>query len=147
MGSYAEQLRLQGRRPIQPDEVPHLERLGARLRELRNAAGLTLEELAHLSHLSLFQVWAIENACRRTRRSTLARIAGAIVSVDPAHTDAEKLTDQLAAAAGPGLAPESAYAELIAKRRRRRVRRGRYSLPQPGGCPTCGAAPSAAAGA
>jgi transcriptional regulator with XRE-family HTH domain len=147
MGSYAEKLRLQSRQPIRPDEVPHLEGLGARVRQLRNAAGLTQGELARLSHLSLFQVWAIEHACRRTRRSTLARIAGAIVSVDPAYTDAEKLTEQLATAAGPALAPESAYAELIAKRRRRRVRRGRYALPQPGGCPTCGAAPSAAAGA
>jgi hypothetical protein len=57
----------------------------------------------------------IEAGARRTRRSTLDRIAEALG--DP------QLAGVLAELAGPALAPESPYAERIARRRVRRHRR------------------------
>jgi transcriptional regulator with XRE-family HTH domain len=103
------------RRPIEPAETPYLAALGIRLRDRRRRKGLTQAQLAAASELSLRHLERIETGSRRTRRSTLSRIATALG--DPS------LEKELAALAGPALAPESAFAERVARRRKRRARK------------------------
>jgi transcriptional regulator with XRE-family HTH domain len=104
------------RRPIRPDEITHSEALGRRLRDARCARGLTQAKLAEANELSESTIQRIEAGSRRTRHSTLERITLALG--DPA------LADELARLAGAALAPESPYAERIARRRERRHCRG-----------------------
>jgi hypothetical protein len=107
----------------------------------------------------------IERGNRRTRRSTLRRIARAIVAANPNGMTEGDLTQELAAAAGKALAPESRFRARVERRRDRRKRLGRYGShelpPHPGEtlvqyldrvrrqqmlptrglrCPTCGSA-------
>jgi transcriptional regulator with XRE-family HTH domain len=103
------------RRPLEPSETPYLLALGIRLRELRRDSGLTQAQLAEAAELSCRHIERLEAGNRRTRRSTLARIAAALG--DPL------LGNQLADLAGPALAPESGFAERIARRRARRARK------------------------
>lgn len=112
--------RAETRRPITEAEVADLERLGAQVRELRHEAGMTQQQLADAAQLSRSQVRRIEAGTRRTRRSTLERIAEAVA--DLIDDDADDLTDRLESTAGAALAPESAYAERVADRRERRHR-------------------------
>ncbi len=67
----------------------------------------------------------IENGGRRTRRSTLGRVAAALTDANPSLGDEKPLADALAELAGPALAPESPHAERIARRRQRRKRQER----------------------
>ena len=57
--------------------------LGQELRALRHAARLSLRQLEWLCELSAPQLCRIESGARRTRQSTLERIAAALVSVRP----------------------------------------------------------------
>jgi transcriptional regulator with XRE-family HTH domain len=103
------------RRPLQPEETPYLIAVANRLREVRRSRGLTQAELAVAAELSRRHVERLEAGNRRTRRSTLSRIAEALG--DPS------LEDELVGLAGPALAPESEYAERVVRRRQRRLRR------------------------
>jgi hypothetical protein len=69
------------------------------------------------------QIEQIERGIRRRRRSTLDRIAAALVKVRPGLGTASDLADRLASLAGPALAPESKYRERVEKRRKARWRR------------------------
>jgi len=109
--------RSSSRRPIDSAEVPFLEALGTRLAELRVAVGVSQATLAERAELARSTVERIEGGTRRTRRSTLERIAEAL--------DRSGATEELVALVGPALAPESAYADRIEGRRARRRRRGR----------------------
>jgi transcriptional regulator with XRE-family HTH domain len=91
------------RRPIEAAEIPHLEALGARLAAVRRDRGLAQDTLAEAAELSTSGIRRIEAGTRRTRRSTLDRIAAALGDPD--------LGDELAGLAGPALAPESLYGE------------------------------------
>ncbi len=102
------------RRPIEAHEVVYLHACGARLAELRRDAGLSQRKLATAAELAPSTVERVEAGTRRTRRSTLDRIAGALNRPEAAA--------ELADLAGPALAPESPYAERIARRRERRKR-------------------------
>lgn len=112
--------RAESRRPIAPGEVADLERLGELLRAMRVEAGLTRRHLADAAELSAQQLRRIEHGTRRTRTSTLDRIADALA--DRLDTDADDLADDLAAAAGDTLASESDYRERVDARRERRHR-------------------------
>ena len=116
--------------------MPHLERLGQLLRQQRKTASLTQRELGNAAELSLGAICQIELGDRRTRRSTLRRIARAIVGARPNTPTEDELTEQLAEAAGAALAPESGYRARIDRRRKRRAKRGRYGprevAPHPG---------------
>lgn len=112
--------RARSRRPIEPDEIPHLEALGRRLLELREGAGLSRAALAFVSELSNSHLGSLERATRRTRASTLERIASALTEDGE---EGEALRAELVSLAGPALAPESEYAERVESRRRRRHRR------------------------
>ena len=68
-------------------------------------------------------LWGIERAIRRTRRSTLNRIAAALVELQPDLGHADDLASHLASLAGTGLAPESRYAARVEKRRKARWKR------------------------
>ena len=124
--SHREQLRREARRPIDSWEVPHLERLGSLLKGLRKAAGMTQRDLARSAELSSWMVRQVELGTRRTRQSTLRRIARAIVSAHPNAPTEEKLTQQLVEAGGAALACESGYRARVDRRRKRRAKRGRY---------------------
>jgi transcriptional regulator with XRE-family HTH domain len=111
------------RRPIEAWEVAHLERLAAGLRTARSAAGLSQCHLALRAGMNPSRVHRIEAAVRRTRLSTLQRIAEALVGAAPWMGDAERVAADLATLAGLGLAPESLYRERVQRRRARRERR------------------------
>ena len=66
------------------------------------------------------QIEQIERGIRRTRRSTLKRIAAALVGVEPELGDVNALVEQLVELAGAGLAPESDYRYRVERRRERR---------------------------
>lgn len=104
--------------PLTNDEREHLERLGAELRALRCERGLTQVELARRSKMHHSSIGRHERGQRRVRRTTLERIAAALVDEDLAA----ETVDGWVALAGPGLAQESDYADRVARRRERRHR-------------------------
>lgn len=119
--AWIEAERARCRRPITPDEVPRLQALGDEIRRLRwRVAHVSRSKLALRAEVSIRQLEQIERAIRRTRRSTLGRIAGALVELRPDIGAADELVERLAALAGPALAPESDYRERVEKRRRSR---------------------------
>lgn len=106
------------RLPLQPHDVGPALALGRMIRSRRLAAGLTIAQAADAAELSARHWRRLEAGERRTRSSTLDRIAHAI-GADPV---------ELAATAGPALADESPYAARIAARRARRTRKRRWAL-------------------
>lgn len=114
----------EGRHPIEPLERPWLDDLGTLLRSARTAAGLSQASLAARACLSERSVRRLENGQRRTRASTLTRLAFAIAGPgDPAPS--ADLLQMFLDSAGPALAPESEFSDRVdARRRRRNARRG-----------------------
>lgn len=106
------------RLPLQPHEVGPALALGRLIRSRRLATGRTIAALADAAEISPRHWRRLEAGERRTRASTLDRIAAAL-GVDPV---------ELAEAAGPALADESVYADRVAARRARRTRRRRWAL-------------------
>lgn len=106
------------RRPITAEEQPHLDAMGAKLRAIRLAAGVSMTELAPLAQLSAAHIGAIERAQRRTRRSTLERLLRPLVPAE----QLDRTVDELVGLAGPALAPESTFADRVQRRRERRWR-------------------------
>jgi transcriptional regulator with XRE-family HTH domain len=121
--ALVERVRAGSRRPIPPDQVAALVALGAELRILRENLGLSRRVLSAGAEVSEGHLARIEWGARRTRASTLRRITAALVAAAPELGGADELTDWLVEVAGPSLAPESPYAERIAKRRARRHRK------------------------
>jgi transcriptional regulator with XRE-family HTH domain len=66
------------RRPIEAAEITYLEALGAHLGAVRRDHRLTQAALGEASELSTSGIRRIETGTRRTRRSTLDRIAAAL---------------------------------------------------------------------
>jgi transcriptional regulator with XRE-family HTH domain len=97
--------------------------LGHLLRASRQAAGLTQAVLAKEAQISERHVRRLERGQRRTRRSTLGRLAYAIVNSEPAVGPATRLVEELVVAAGSALADESDHADRVDRRRARRARR------------------------
>jgi transcriptional regulator with XRE-family HTH domain len=105
------------RKPLLAREIPHVQRLGALLSTTRRALGLTQAEVAREAGMHWTSLQRLELGTRRTRRSTLRRLAAAFVAHAPKLGPVDALTDQFVAAAGPALAEESVYAERVARRR------------------------------
>jgi hypothetical protein len=103
--------------------VPCLEALGDELKRLRLEARLAVWAMGDLAEMAPRHVRRLERGECRTRRSTLERIANALADVEPDLGPAEQLVERLVELAGPALAPESPYADRIARRRARRVRK------------------------
>ena len=78
---------------------------------------MTQCDLALAADLSRVQIARIESGVRRTRRSTLRRIACVLVVENPRQGPVDQLLNDLVAMAGPALAEESAYAERVGRRR------------------------------
>jgi transcriptional regulator with XRE-family HTH domain len=104
-------------RAITDDEVPHLLRMGARLEQLRMAAGMSRRAVADATGMNPQSIFRIERGLRRTRRRTLYLLAGAV------SEDAEAAAAELVRLAGPALAPESPWVHRIERRRQRRLRK------------------------
>jgi transcriptional regulator with XRE-family HTH domain len=121
--TWQERQRAEARRPITDDEVPYLEAMGTALRRLRSEARLSRRILGLRAQVHQSTLTGIEHGSRRTRRSTLERIAAALVEELPARGTAAELVDYLVELAGPALAPVSAYDERVQRRRARRLRR------------------------
>lgn len=117
------QQRAFSRIPITDSEAWFLERLGAQLRAYREDAGLSRPALAAAAQLSAGHLGQLEWGVRRTRRSTLTRIAWALHGSDADPDALEAFVDELVALAGPALASESDYAERVERRRERRARK------------------------
>jgi DNA-binding XRE family transcriptional regulator len=96
-------------RPIEWHEVQHLHRMGDWLASLRQTAGLSQRRLATLAGLNRVSIARIETGQRRTRRSTLTRIAVALSATCPELGSPDALVGELARLAGRALAPESAW--------------------------------------
>ena len=97
---------------LAPHEWAAARDLGARVAGLRRAANMTQVQLADQAELGVRHLQRIEAGLRRTRLSTLGRLAAA-VGGDVA---------ELAAMAGPSLASESVHADRMRVRRANRVR-------------------------
>lgn len=101
-----ETLRASSFSPIQPEEVAHLEALGAELRRRREGQGLTRPMLARWVGYSAEHIRCLEEGSRRPRRSTLARLAHCLGADLP----------ELVRLAGPALAAESLSSRKRAER-------------------------------
>ena len=108
------------RRPIEAWEVPWLLALGTRLRRLRQESGLSQALLANRAGLTERSYRRIEHGQRRTRDSTLRRLADGLVN-GTSEWAANELLTGLHAAVGPALAEESVHHARVEARRRRRV--------------------------
>lgn len=108
------------RRPIQAWEVSWLLALGTCLRALRHEAGVSQALLANRAGLAEKSYRRIEHGQRRTRESTLHRIADGLVD-GTLGSAANELLTRLQAVAGPALAEESVHQARVAARQRRRM--------------------------
>ena len=82
---------------------------------MRRERGLAQAEVAARAGVASRSLRRIERGERRTRATTLGRLARAIDEADP------DLVHLLIGAAGVALAPESAFADRVDRRRRRRL--------------------------
>lgn len=114
---WVEQRRATGHRPIEPAEVPFLERLGHAVRVRREEVGLTRLELAEEVGVTPQTIESIEFGARRTRASRLREIARAVQEYrhigygdldleDGFAHDVDLLADEWVRLVGPALAGE-----------------------------------------
>jgi transcriptional regulator with XRE-family HTH domain len=108
-------------RPVEESERPALQELGSLLALARQRAGLTQRQLAYGIGVGERHVQRIEAGHRRTRLSTLADAADFLSRLLDADPDG--LLDLFVQTAGDALAPESQYADKVARRRVTRARR------------------------
>lgn len=87
------------------------------MREARHRAGLTQATVACRAGLAERSLRRLEAGHRRTRLSTLTRLAHSLDAPDP-----DALLADLVTAVGAALAPESQFAERVARRRDARRR-------------------------
>jgi len=116
--------RLTSRRPIADDEVPLLEELGRAIGQARVSAGLSRRALAESALMHPTSIARIEYGTRRTRASTLKRIAGALAA-ELNDLDEDALVKSWVRLGGRAIAPESEYAVRLEVRRQSRVSRNR----------------------
>lgn len=115
------------RRPLQDHEIPYLIGFGTLLGTMRRQAGITQANLARWAGLSETQVYRLERGVRRTRRSTIERMAW-VISLGPDEDyvspfgDPAVITGTLIRAIGPALAPESDHTDRVTRRRALRER-------------------------
>ena len=115
--------RAHSRRPITDAEVQFLEDLAAELRRLRIEAQMTILLLAEMSQLGERQMRHILNGTRRTRASTLLRVA--VVFELVLGINSSDLHAHLVEIAGPALASEPLpkHQSHIDRRRASRTRK------------------------
>ena len=106
---------------VSETEVPQLRQLGRELQAQREGARLTQSALAQRSGVSRRHLQRLERGDRRTRSSTLRRIAVAICGDTPSAVEGS--LGRLLDAAGPALADESEFQARVERRRSRRTRK------------------------
>ncbi len=114
------------RRPIKSWEVEPLRALGRKVRAIRFDCGDLIVQAGQLSRAAqvpITTLWRIETGVRRTRRSTLQRLAKAAARLNPSAGTQDEIFDRLIEAAGNALAPPSKYQFRVDRRRFRRYRR------------------------
>lgn len=114
------------RRPITCTEIPELRALGRAVRALRfvgEQRAVRSTDLGLLAQVPITSLWRIETGVRRTRRSTLQRLAKAAARLNPAAGTQREIFDRLVEVAGSALAPPSKYQYRVDRRRLRRFRR------------------------
>ena len=118
------------RRPIGDHEVLYLRAFGIALRQDRQRAGLTQAALGRGAALGERHIRDLEYGRRRPRRSTLHRLANALVTADRTSGPfPDEVVARWVALAGLALAEESGYSQRVDRRRRRRVARAaRHSV-------------------
>ncbi len=108
-------------RPVAPEEARALRELGEVLHQARTAAELSQGELAKAVTLSKRHLQRIEAGQRRTRLSTLERLAKFLARF--LVIDEDDLLEVFLQVAGTSLAQESAYADKVELRRGQRAGR------------------------
>jgi transcriptional regulator with XRE-family HTH domain len=93
--------------------------LGAMIRARRIAINMSQVDLANQAGIGTRHLRRLEYGERRTRGSTLVRIASALATDQGA---AEACLSELLRAAGPSIAPESDFIARVERRRPRRLR-------------------------
>ena len=114
------------RRPIEVSDLQNLRELGREVRALRFVSGRLVvrsSELGLLAQVPRRTLWRIETGIRRTRQSTLQRIAKAASRLNPSAGTQDEIFGQLIEAAGDALAPPSKYQYRVNRRRMRRFRK------------------------
>jgi hypothetical protein len=111
------------RRPIQDWEVEYLEQLGRELRRLREHTTLSIVDYAWECEISVPHVRRLELGLRRTRPSTLRRIATVIEAECPDEGTADEILARLLRLGGGAIAEESQYEARLDRRRARRRRK------------------------
>lgn len=110
-------------RPFEPWELPLLERFSEELRRHRALAGISRRQLHLATGLAPFTIYRLEHARRRTRHSTVRRIALALAEARGAFCLADDIAEELINALGAAAAPESHRMAGIERRRNRRVKK------------------------
>jgi hypothetical protein len=114
------------RRPIEASDLENLRELGREVRALRFVRGRLVvrsSQFGLLAQVPRMTLWRIEAGVRRTRQSTLQRIAKAASLLNPSAGTQDEILERLIKAAGTSLAPPSPYQYRINRRRMRRFRK------------------------
>ncbi len=114
------------RRPIEAWEVESLRTLGREVRAIRFHQGklaIRAGKLGRAAQVPGTTLWRIETGVRRTRRSTLQRLAKATARLNPSAGTQGEILARLIEAAGSALAPPSKYQYRVDRRRMSRFRR------------------------
>ena len=100
--------------------------LGREVRASRFDCGQLIVQVGQLgraAQVPTTTLWRIETGVRRTRRSTLLRLAKAAARLNPPAGAQDEILDRLIEAAGNALAPPSKYQFRVDRRRLRRYGR------------------------
>lgn len=110
-------------RPFEPWELPLLEGFSEVLRRHRALAGISQRQLHLATGLAKRTIERLEHADRRTRHSTIRRIALALAEARGAFCLADEIADEMIQALGAAAAPESRRMAGIERRRNHRVKK------------------------
>lgn len=110
-------------RPHEPWELPLLEAFSEALRHHRALAGISQRQLHLATGLAKFTIHRLEHAQRRTRHSTVRRIALALAEARGAFCLADEIAEEMIQALGAAAAPESHRMASIERTRNHRVKK------------------------
>ena len=110
-------------RPFEAWEQPLLEGFSAALRRQRALAGISQRQLHLGTGLAKRSIQRLEHANRRTRHSTIRRIALALAEARGAFCLADEIAEELINALGAAAAPESHRMAGIERRRNHRMKK------------------------
>lgn len=110
-------------RPFEAWERPLLEAFSEALHRHRTLAGISQRQLHLATGLAEFTIHRLEHAARRTRHSTIRRIALALAEARGAFCLADEIAEEMIEALGAAAAPESHRMASIERTRNHRVKK------------------------